>query len=305
MLKKNFKPSVNNVLAVVITFNPDNNLINRLKKIKPQVKDLLIIDNKSDNECVKMIQKISKELKIPLIENHINLGVAEALNQGFEYAKTFDEKYSWVLSLDQDTFCFSELIDQLTLAYENCPFKNEIGILGSNYEEMTTGKILHKSRNNHKSWDEVKNLPTSGSLTSLEAFSNVGNFRTDFFIDYVDTEYCIRLRRKGYRILICPKVCMIHPLGYYRESFLHNILFKNKSVTNYPPFRHYYWTRNGLRLILENLSNNFIWSLKEFNYLFFKRTLTVLIFEDKKIIKLGNIFLGIWHVIRHKHGKKE
>jgi len=76
-------------------------------------------------------------------------------------------------------------------------------------------------------------------------------------------------------------------------------------VTNYPPIRHYYWTRNGLTLIREQLRKDMKWSLNEAYYLFFRRIITILLFEDKKLIKIGNIYLGVWHALISRRGIKK
>jgi len=236
--------------------------------------------------------------------NESNLGIAEALNQGFKYVESFGEQYSWVLTLDQDTFCNELLVEQLIMAYEDCPFRDEVGIIGTNFKEKTTGRILHKRTQAEDNWEEVQNLPTSGCILSLAVFLEVGDFRKDFFIDHVDTEYCMRLRYKGYRVLISPKIGMIHPLGYYRVSKFHKWMRGSSMITNYPPLRHYYWTRNGVTLIKENFLRDMSWSLNQGYYLFFRRIITVLLFEDQKIIKLGNIVLGVWHAILSRGGGK-
>lgn len=299
------KPSRNNICAVVITYHPDIKLRERIEQIRHQVDKLLIIDNNSESECIDMIQGISKDLDVDVILNESNLGVAEALNQGFKYAKRFGGRYSWVLTLDQDTSCYPSLVEQLIMAYEACPFRSEVGIIGTNYQEKTTGRILHQKTQAEENWEEVQNLPTSGCIVSLGVFSEVGDFRRDLFIDYVDTEYCMRLRDKGYRVLISLKIGMIHPLGYYRVSKLHQWIRGSSMITNYPPIRHYYWTRNGLTLIFENFRRDISWSLNQAYYLFCRRIITVLLFEDKKIIKIGNIALGVWHAVLSRGGSKK
>ena len=103
--RKEAKPSSNNICAVIVTYHPDIGLRERIEQIRHQVDKLLIVDNNSASDCVAMIQRISKDLDVDVIENESNLGVAEALNQGFKYAERFGGKYSWVLTLDQDSSC--------------------------------------------------------------------------------------------------------------------------------------------------------------------------------------------------------
>lgn len=296
------EPSYDNICAVVVSYHPDSDFYYRIEQIRSQVDRLVIVDNNSESECLATIHRIASDLKVEIILNKSNKGIAKALNQGFNYFLSSGEKYHWILSLDQDSICKSNLIKDLVLSYKECPFRKEVGVIGSNYIEKSTQKILHATHENCGQWEEVKNLPTSGSLTSLAAYCDVGGFRDDFFIDYVDTEYCMRLREKGYRILISKKIGMIHPLGYYRKSRIHYWLKGNSLVTSYPAIRHYYWTRNGAILIWEQLARDFGWSLSQVYYIFFRRIVTVILFEDEKLSKLYNIAVGIFHAFSGVRG---
>jgi rhamnosyltransferase len=131
----------------------------------------------------------------------------------------------------------------------------------------------------------------------------VGDFRDEFFIDYVDTEYCLRLKEYGYKVIIAPKIIMKHPLGYYKPSTIFEFLFGQPVVSNYPAFRCYYWTRNGIIVSLEQLCKNFKWSIGQLYYLLVRRLFMVIFFEDDKLKKLTNIFKGILHALTLKTGK--
>ena len=54
---------------------------------------------------------------------------------------------------------------------------------------------------------------TSGSLLALAVFRRVGPMREDFFIDAVDFQYCLRLRRHGYKVIETLLPTLIHPIG--------------------------------------------------------------------------------------------
>lgn len=288
-------PRPDNICAIVITYHPDKGLFERIRQINQQVDRVVIVDNNSSAASLSMIEKISKELGVHLILNDTNFGVATALNIGVHYVIDCGGGYDWFLTLDQDTLPYPSMIQNLIAAYNECPNKNMVGIIGSNYQEKTTGQILFHGGREGEVWAEVENLPTSGSLTSIAAFQEVGGFRDDLFIDYVDTEYCIRLRQMGYIVIISPEICMLHPLGYYKPDKLYKFLCGRLMVTNYPALRHYYWTRNGIILVREQFWGNMKWSIKEIYYLIIRRPLTVLLFEDDKIIKMKNICLGIYH----------
>lgn len=302
--QKRQKPAMHNICAVVVTYHPDMDLPKRVESISRQVDKVVIVDNHSSPACLDMLKKISLDLGVHLILNEENLGIATALNQGARHAIDFGEVYSWFLTLDQDTLLFPNMVQNLISAYNDCPFNEQVGIIGSNYQEWTTGRVLFQSQEENQIWAEVENLPTSGCLTSIPIFKDVGNFRDDFFIDYVDTEYCLKLRERGYRVIISPRLGMKHPLGYYKPSKLYNFLFNSPMVTNYPPIRHYYWTRNGLTLIREQLRKDMKWSFNELYYLLIRRLVTVLLFEENKFLKVKYITFAVFDACLSKRNKQ-
>jgi rhamnosyltransferase len=293
--QKRRAPEPHNICAIMVTYHPDQDLFERIERVHNQVAKVVIVDNHSSATCLAMLSKISSQLGVHLILNNENLGVATALNYGARYAIDRSDTYEWFLTLDQDTLPYASMIENLISAYNECPYREQVGIIGSNYQEWTTGEILFTKGKVDSSWAEVENLPTSGCLTSIRAFEEVGSFRDDLFIDYVDTEYCMRLRGAGYKVIISPKLCMQHPLGYYRPHKLYKLLCGREMVTNYPPLRHYFWTRNGIVLAREYFWRNTKWAFKTFYYILARRLVTVLLFEENKLLKLRYMSLGIFH----------
>ena len=54
---------------------------------------------------------------------------------------------------------------------------------------------------------------TSGNLLSLKAFKSVGRFHDDFFIDYIDIEYCIRMNYNNYDVIRINDIVLEHDEG--------------------------------------------------------------------------------------------
>ena len=53
----------------------------------------------------------------------------------------------------------------------------------------------------------------SGSLVKAEVFGVTGFFDEAMFIDYVDTDFCLRLQKNGFKILSVASVLLEHELG--------------------------------------------------------------------------------------------
>ena len=122
-------------------------------------------------------------------------------------------------------------------------------VLGCNYRDVHAGRLRYPDESaSGFSWRERKTVITSGSLVSVGVYDAIGPFRDAFFIDHVDDEYCLRARKMGYRVLSTCKPVMLHSVG---ASTLHRLLWKKTGVTNHPPFRRYYMTRNHIILMKE------------------------------------------------------
>src|SRR5258708_1906044 len=203
------KPRKANTCAVIVTHHPDVDLRDRIAHIWPQVGKLIVVDNGSEGAELSYLQQLSLEIGFHLISNAKNLGVATAFNQGLWQA--MEEGYAWGLSLDHDTLVADDMIETLSAVYEEFPQKDKLAIIGSNYIELKTGKLLFESNGDDGCpWREVKAATTSGSLMCLPVFAALGSLRDEFFIDCVDVEYCFRARSRGFRIVLTRKPLMHH-----------------------------------------------------------------------------------------------
>lgn len=291
----NDAPIRSNICAVITTYHPDKYFPNRIYNIINQVDNIVIVDNHSNDMCLDMIMYLSNKLKLHLITNSMNFGVAKALNQGIRFASQYGYKY--VLTFDQDTDVHPQLVQYLRAAYLDCTFKNNIGIIGSNYQEIITGKEFVSSiKNNDKFWLEINEVITSGSLMPIKVYEIIGPFREEFFIDLVDFEYCLRIRKMGFKILITPKIGIIQNFG---DCKILNLFWIKIIVRDYAPIRNYYRSRNGLILFFEYFWKDNIWAFRRL-ILILLRPFSILFFENNKLLKFKYIILGIYHALFYK-----
>ena len=107
------------VCAVIVTYRPSPTTVDHLSNVLPQVQGLVVVDNGSNKDELGPLQAASSALGFHLIENGENLGVAEALNQGIQWAKS--QGYLWVTLFDQDSGITEEFINQMFRALETHP----------------------------------------------------------------------------------------------------------------------------------------------------------------------------------------
>jgi rhamnosyltransferase len=277
------------ICAVFVTFRPDKDFPGRVAIVKRQVACVVIVDNGSDPPAVEMLRRVSSGSNIHLIPNHDNLGIATALNQGVRYAKT--RGYSWALTFDQDTVADDKMVGTLLDVYANFDKKEKIAVLGSGYRIENGGNPLLNEKGDRYAWVEQKDVITSGSLMSIAVFDVIGPFRDRFFIDHVDTEYCLRARSKGFKIIVTRMPIMQHDIG---ASSTHLLLWKRTGTTNHSALRRYYNTRNLFALVREYLFREPIWAISTL-YSWAKGIVLVCLFERERLTKLKSIASGVLH----------
>ncbi|SHI12092.1 rhamnosyltransferase [Clostridium collagenovorans DSM 3089] len=275
---------MNTIYAVIVTYNPDDELISSIKALKDQVNDIIIVDNGSDN--ISFLNSLKESYKIKILFNSSNLGIAKALNQGVKYS--LSQGADWILTLDQDSICTNNMIETMLNSYYALSIKDQerIALIAPKYIE----KKYIDSYNIIKSESIYEFLViTSGNLIKKSTFSNIGFFKEDLFIDFVDHEFCLRINTKGYKILLVCNAILLHSLG---DSKKLTFLSKALTITNHSYIRRYYITRNRFYLWKEykTLFPNWV---KEDKHRFINELIKILIFEDNKFNKLKMIKKGI------------
>jgi rhamnosyltransferase len=277
-------PSKLNICAVLTSYNPDSDFEERVMQICKQVGDLVIIDNNSNPQVLKLLTKISEKYGIHIILNSENLGVATALNQGIRWAKM--NNYCWVILFDQDSLVSDDMVNILCDCYKTFEGREQIGIIGPGY---SYSKIIPLPTNNITEYKEVKSIITSGSLFSISLFDELGPFRDDLFIDFVDIEYCLRARAKGFKVIKLESLLMQHRIG---SETMHRLIWKELGTSNHLPWRRYYMIRNNIIVAKKYFLIYPGWVIKSlFNAV--KSTLSIFFFEKHKLIKLRYFALGI------------
>src|SRR5580658_5467236 len=125
------------VCAVIVTYHPTVDMIERLPMVLAQVQGLVVVDNGSDAEELAQLRETSLVFGFQLIENIENLGIAMALNQGVQWAKS--ENYPWVILFDQDSRITDGFIDQMFVAWQSHPARERIASMHPRYVDPDTG----------------------------------------------------------------------------------------------------------------------------------------------------------------------
>ena len=124
-----------------------------------------------------------------------------------------------------------------------------------------------------------------------------GPFREDLFIDFVDNEYCLRLRRQGFKVLRANLSLLYHSVG-------DTCKYGPFIATNHPPLRRYYKTRNRFlvnRLYRRDFPGHCLFDRVRMT----KEIFSILLFEREKVAKLRMMWRGYLDYRRGCFGKYE
>lgn len=281
------------IAACVVLYNPPLQVISNIQSYYPFVDCLIAVDNSEQkNEAIADALQ-SNFLNVIYHPLNANLGIATALNIACKMA--VDKGFDWLLTMDQDSsFMADDLskmiadIDAIEARYGKVGIITPYHVLAEGFtealkEDFTVRKIAM----------------TSGNLLNLKAYQVAGAFEEKLFMDLVDYEYCLRLRKNTYNIIQDNKVRLKHLLGNFR---IHRFFGKKIGISNHNYQRRYYMTRNSLIVGARHYKTD-----KHFFYNTLLNLILdpflILFYEDNKLAKMKSIWKGIVHFLTGKSGK--
>ncbi|WP_426587140.1 glycosyltransferase [Mucilaginibacter sp. R-33] len=260
-----------------------DNILSYVKELT----ELFVIDNSTlvNNEIV---EKIIKLPNVTYINNGGNKGIAKALNIGA--MKAFESGYQWFLTMDQDSFflkpsSFFNIIDNA---------ESKVGIYAASYTDDYDRWI----KPYNKDFNEIHFVITSGNLINLKAWHKVHGFEEKLFIDEVDHDYCMKLRKNDYRILTTTKLYLQHSVGKQIENY------DGKTFDGHSPVRYYYITRNTLYIVKKYFFEDIGFVFNRVRHLS-KNLIKIVLFYPQKSEYLKNVGKGAGDFAKGRYGPFE
>lgn len=260
-----------------------------------QVDRILIVDNGSGDD-LPMLRLLESD-GVELLTNEKNLGIGAALNRGAVRAAELG--YRWILTMDHDSVAHADLMSGLSAAYAACPFAARTAVVAANFVDQERRRLFVKPRSG-RAFVEQPTAITAGSLVLLDAWHGAGGFREDFFIDFVDNEFCLRLGSRGWRVIYTAAPLIDHAIGQPRR---HRLLGLRVATSNHSPLRRYYMTRN--RLVTDiAFAHSHPRAIVGDVCRIAGETLLLLLFETQRREKIGASVQGAWHAITGRMGQR-
>lgn len=236
-------------VAVVVTHHPDLvRLRAQFDALLPQVAHIVVVDNGNDAGLVRWLAQWPAASVHRLLPAG-NRGLAAAQNEGVDWARSVGASH--VLLMDHDSVPAPGMVRLLLEALGRHPDAAAVGPFHRDSRQPQARSPFVRTRGcltTHLGCDasnpvvEVDYLIASGCLVPMSVLLAVGPMRDDFFIDFVDVEWCFRARHSGRRVYGVCAARMDHRLGDAPVHFL------GRTFTAHSPQRHYFHVRNALRL---------------------------------------------------------
>ena len=285
----------NRFAIVIVTFNPDLETLQYFKTLATNGSSVFIIDNSDRDIDFSNLAQIDN---LHITRNGKNLGLAWALDDGIEQAA---EKHIFDIFLfDQDTRVEDDFFDKM-LAFKNNHGNDRYSVYAPDFIDTNSNTHAKFSVLDRFRWHTVDCRQsstqtttfaiTSGSLINYGIYKKIGGFDTRYFIDHIDTEYCVRAARAGYKVIINCMVQLRHSIG---SRTVHKFLGLTIKPNHHNAARRYYIARNGIDMMKKH-GLRYPSLLTLHVAIISHETLSVLLYEDQKLKKLFAILVGTIH----------
>ncbi len=248
------------VTAIIVNWNGKEHTLRCLDSLAhldyPKTAlEILVVDNGSSDGSPDEIERWFGEhrhqnyRRMKLIGHTFNLGAPAAINSAIRQC---DPHSSFIWKLDNDVIVPHDVLRKLVATLE-ARKSTPLGAVTCQYMNAYSGaeepigsvfcrglqrwtKVLRAITYTQWRMESSELVMISGGccLFPKEVFDHAGLFEERFFLYYDDTEFCMRLHKKGYRFSAAPDACIIH--------------CGSASTNSTPGKRIYFWVRNLLLL---------------------------------------------------------
>lgn len=274
--------------CVVVLYRPGDETLNRCLSYLDYFSKVYVFDNTSEaapawfSGCQGICYRHRRR----------NLGIAAALN--LLCAEALQDGAEWALTLDQDSlFSGSNFAEYVRAFNASCGLQNT-----AVFAAKHTPREKNAAPSSKPELCEIDAVMSSGNIISLPYWNASGRFNEDLFIDTVDHDFCLRLRRRGLKIRQFANRYILHQAGKRIACQGIGGAFR----TEHAPERLYYILRNNLRLWKEYGREfpEFINGRKK--HFFRKRLIWTLFYEKDKLLRLGYLFKGLRDYAAGRYG---
>lgn len=293
---------MSNFGLIFVLYHPTREFLHNLRKAQAICGNVVAVDNSPEADHA-LHDELRQDGGTTVIFNRNQGGLAGAYNRGADLL--LSQGCDVIFLLDQDSDIdesfFVKMMEACTGlgtdTYMVGPKIYEIN-LGKCMPSIPPGRYFPKPK---RIDDETEGLfPTlfiisSGSAISAQAYRKLGEFREDYFIEYIDIEYGLRASSQNVPVYMNAAVTMRQTTGNIER---HGKLF----TTNHLAWRRYYGARNAVHALGLYRQWGLHWIT---GLLAIHQATCVVLFEPQKLRKVVAIFCGFFDGLFGKLGAFE
>ena len=304
--------SASSVAIILLNWNGYQDTYECLKSLEtltyPHFHVFLVDNDSSDDSFTRLKEdQASGKFNVGLtcIQSGGNLGCAGGNNVGIK--KAYEQGFDYYWMLNNDTYVDPEALSTLVEVIDG---DQKVGIVGSKiyYADtkllwfaggsvnsyIGTSKMIGIDEEDKGQYDEMKEVDFIVGCSMLfrkEVIEYIGYLEEDYFIYYEDTDWNIRAKKAGWKIIYVPSSII-----YHKES-------SSTKSSDLSPYYAYYLIRNGY-LMVSRINANYKWIA--FMYLFIrilKFHILYVLKSNNKLRRSSMILKGAFHALTDKRGQ--
>lgn len=276
------------IAGIVSLYKPTPLYISNIDKYADKLDICFLIDDSGNSNKELFMDFLQKHPNTLYISNKDNIGLCKSVNIGLK--KSYEYGADWVLIMDQDGE-FNNDIVQIFRNYILTHTSNKVAIIAP---QLNYDRHPRKSK---KGYRKIKYPDLSGCLFNISILHRLNYLDENTYFYGLDVEYCIRVRKEGYKIIECSEAVLNHhPAETRTLTLFGKCIFKygfDKPIRYYYQFRvcYYIYKKYGL-----------IRSFRTILFFIYRYLKVILLFENKKEY-LKMIRQGIYDAKRGFYGK--
>lgn len=286
------------IFAVVVTFYPDESVIENVRNTLQYYPFVVVVDNTGLEQSKRLLSGLLETERVEVVNNSNNVGIAEALNHGAE--KAFDLGATWVSTFDQDSWLAVDYLSMIESYLQRHSNKERSHIFGCEYIDPLNVDVIKESVDcTGNCFEPADEVITSGMTFSLKTWFQLNGFDSRLFIDFVDHDFCAKANVANVNCLITRFPVLVHSLG--NQSY-HRLLWKGIYTSNHSSLRRYYMARNTVEYVrryLVRLPRRALFHCRQL----LRDHVVILLFEKNKMEKISAQFKGVVDGFRRKLGQ--
>lgn len=289
-------PAGMRIACIVVVYDEAIDPQPTVMAVQPQVERVIVVDNAVSSH--PRLSALSEFPNVTVLANRNRGGLAGAYNLALEYVSDHFGHATHILFLDDDSDA------TVVGTFLNAPSTqqalqmDDVAAVAPLYVERATGlpgAHIQLGRFRYRVLPRELDQPTavtflinSMSLWKKQVLAQIGPYSVQLGVDHVDTDYCLRAKTLGYRLILNPAVRFRHSIGKRRQ---YRLFGRTLQAGGHSPTRRRSIGRNTMLL-----AKHYFWTYPAFTALCLMRLayecVGIVLAEPRKLNKLASLARG-------------